>query len=299
MIEIDGSIGGGQILRTAVGLSALTLKPFRITNIRKNRPKPGLKAQHLAGVKVSGEICQAEIIFSDRPVQIQAKGGTAGLGAPTAEYTKFVIFPILAKLGITAPDLEILRQGFYPRGGGVIRVKFSPIKQLKSLKLIRCGELQNIRGFSIAGKLPESVAQRQAEAAKRVLSENGFDSKIESTAVRTNSAGTSLTIIAQCQSSILGSDDIGKLGKRAEKVGEDTANSLVVSIKSGKAFDKFMSDQIIPFIALAKGRSEIAVEDYTDHVRSNILATEKMLDVKFAVNQKENTIAVYGIGYKG
>jgi len=61
MIEIDGSIGYGQVLRTAIALSCLTLKPIRIFNIRKGRPKPGLMAQHLMGVKIAGEFCNAEI----------------------------------------------------------------------------------------------------------------------------------------------------------------------------------------------------------------------------------------------
>ena len=49
MIEIDGSYeeGGGAIIRTALAMSLLTQKPFRVTNIRKNRPEPGLKSQHL------------------------------------------------------------------------------------------------------------------------------------------------------------------------------------------------------------------------------------------------------------
>jgi len=59
-----------------------------------------------------------------------------------------------------------------------------------------------------------------------------------------------------------------------------------------------MSDQIIPFIALAKGRSEITVEDFTDHVRTNILVTEKILGVEFEVDEKGRKIAVEGIGYK-
>jgi RNA 3'-terminal phosphate cyclase (ATP) len=63
MIEIDGSIGGGQLLRTAVGLSALTQKPIKIFNIRKGKrgSKPGLRPQHLTAVKTIGEFCKADI----------------------------------------------------------------------------------------------------------------------------------------------------------------------------------------------------------------------------------------------
>ena len=63
MISIDGSHGeaGGQILRTAVALSAVTQKPCKVFNIRKGRCNPGLQAQHLAGVKAVGKLCDAKI----------------------------------------------------------------------------------------------------------------------------------------------------------------------------------------------------------------------------------------------
>jgi RNA 3'-terminal phosphate cyclase (ATP) len=62
MLTIDGSSGegGGQILRTALALSTVTGKPFRIEKIRAGRPKPGLLRQHLTAVKAAGQISGAD-----------------------------------------------------------------------------------------------------------------------------------------------------------------------------------------------------------------------------------------------
>jgi len=62
MIQIDGSIGGGQVLRTALGLSVLLNKPFSLNNIRIKRPNSGLQEQHLQTVISSASISSAEVI---------------------------------------------------------------------------------------------------------------------------------------------------------------------------------------------------------------------------------------------
>lgn len=61
MIEIDGKIGGGQVLRAALALSAATGKPFHMTAIRAMRTKPGLMRQHLLCARACAELCGAEI----------------------------------------------------------------------------------------------------------------------------------------------------------------------------------------------------------------------------------------------
>ncbi len=62
ILQIDGSVleGGGQLTRIALSFAALTKKPVRIYNIRKNRPQSGLKAQHLHALKVLKRICDAK-----------------------------------------------------------------------------------------------------------------------------------------------------------------------------------------------------------------------------------------------
>lgn len=60
MLRIDGGDGGGQIVRSAVGLSALTGTPVTITDVRGSRPNPGLKRQHLAAIDALAAITDAE-----------------------------------------------------------------------------------------------------------------------------------------------------------------------------------------------------------------------------------------------
>ena len=341
MIEIDGEFGYGQVLRTAIALSSLTLKPVRVFNIRKRRPKPGLMAQHLTGIKIASEFCDAKvkglklystqiefcpkklnvpekkkidigtagsiglllqtltpiILFSGKEVELEIRGGTAGLGAPPIEYLQNVLFPNLTKLGVKLPKIEILRYGFYPKGGGVVKCVFYPVSKLKSINLIERGKVENIEGISVCGSLPEHIARRQANSTRKFLMENGFNSKVKVITTRTFSPGTCITLWANCKNSVLGADNLGRRGKPAEEVGKEAAQELLNSINSNAALDKYMADQIIPFIALAKGKSRVRVEAITEHCSTNIKVCEKILGVKFEVNEKDKLIEVDGFNF--
>ena len=63
MLTIDGSIGegGGEILRSALSLATCARRAFRIVNVRAQRPKPGLRPQHLAAIRAAAEVCGADV----------------------------------------------------------------------------------------------------------------------------------------------------------------------------------------------------------------------------------------------
>jgi RNA 3'-terminal phosphate cyclase (ATP) len=120
VLTIDGSSGegGGQILRTALALSTVTGKPFRIEKIRAGRPKPGLLRQHLTAVKAAAAISGANVMgaelgasaltFSPGPVV----AGEFAFAVGTAGSTTLVLQTILpALLTASAPSKVILEGG--------------------------------------------------------------------------------------------------------------------------------------------------------------------------------------------
>ncbi|MGH7598957.1 MAG: RNA 3'-terminal phosphate cyclase [bacterium] len=125
MIQIDGRLGegGGQILRTALSLSAATGKPFRIVNIRKKRSKPGLRHQHLACVNAAAEIsgakCKGNVLQSLTleflPETIQP--GNYFFNIPTAGSSMQVIQTVLPILSFApAPSVVTVRGGTHNPG---------------------------------------------------------------------------------------------------------------------------------------------------------------------------------------
>lgn len=103
MIEIDGGKGGGQMLRTALTLSVVAGKNFRISNIRGNRNNPGLKKQHLEAVKSAKRISDAytegvelgskKIVF--KPGKYRNESFTANIGtAGSATLLLDTILPV-------------------------------------------------------------------------------------------------------------------------------------------------------------------------------------------------------------
>jgi len=326
MIEIDGSYGegGGSIVRMSVALSALSLKPIHIQNIRAKRSKPGLMPQHFNAVKAVAQLSRAEIhklnvgsteiffkpeiieggqfnidiktagsitmvlqafmipaAFAYSPVEITIKGGTDVKWSPSIDYLQNITLKILKIMGYDA-KINLIRRGHYPRGGGIVNVKIKPLMDLKPVKLIDLN-FDKIRGISHAVNLPKHVAVRQAESAQDLLEKNGIESKIK--IEHTDDAlGSGSGITLWTDGNIpLGGSFIGERGLRAEKVGEKAVKEILYHIYKDSALDKYMGDQLIPYMAIA-GNSSIKTAELTQHTLTNIYIVEKIMGKKFEVD---------------
>lgn len=323
-MKLDGSYGegGGQILRTAVALSAVTGKPIEIDNIRKGRPKPGLSAQHVKSVESLASICGAELdgcgLHSTRlgfkPGRI--KGGEYEIDIGTAGSISLFLQCLMPAV-MHAPDTLRIKIT------GGTDVQWSPsIDYLRSvtlgalslmgygckLTLIRRGyyprgggcveaiinpstlektsfdrnQCAVVVGISHSSGLPAHVAERQAASAQKILQEAGYDARISIEVKDSPSTGSGITLWCGA----VGGSALGKPGLRAEKVGELAAHAILPELSCGAGVDVYLADQLIPYLALAGGGS-FTTRVITPHTKTNIWVTEQFLEVKFKIEEME------------
>jgi RNA 3'-terminal phosphate cyclase (ATP) len=231
-------------------------------------------------------------LFAEKPVRLHvAKGGTDTTHAPTINYLRYVLLPTLSRMGINA-QITVQKFGYYPKGGGEATMIVNPNRNLKPFFLLDFGVLESVKGVSVCTFLADrQVAERQAQAAQNYLSENGCNSVIEVFNDESNSyqKGSSIVLWAQTGTGItLGADAIGELRKMSEAVGKDAAQKLIIELSAQVTVDVFLADMLIPYMALAEGKSAFLVRTISEHIESNLWLMEKMLNAKFTTQKINN-----------
>lgn len=330
IIQLDGSYleGGGQILRTAVGLSTLTGKACRINNIRAGRSEAGLGHQHMKSIEACGSICNAyieglkigstEIVLE--PELLEYKDLEIDIG--TAGSVPLLLQALLIPLIQTEKPIHI-------RIKGGTHVQWSPTADYFNHIYCRYMDMMGIsiqfrtirHGFYPRGGgevsvtinpskqiLPLDLKQRngvQRINAWSVASENLKHPKVaerqlegaqsvlnlenrELNYASAYSAGSALLLGAEFSNCILGASQLGKRGVPAEKVGIETAQHLRKLLSTSATVDEHLADQLLPYMSMAKGDSTIIAPFITDHVRTNMWVIQNFLDVEFKITETQN-----------
>jgi RNA 3'-terminal phosphate cyclase (ATP) len=326
LLDIDGSIGGGQILRSSLALSVLTGRPFVITQIRKKRERPGLMHQHLTAVRAAAQICAAEVRGAElgstevefRPGKVRAgsyrfsvgSAGSAGLVLQT------VLPPLMVADGVSelvfeggthnplAPPYPFLDRVFFPllerMGLGVerklVRAGFYPAGGGEFHVRLSPGTLAPLdlleRGALRSLNAEAHVANIPHHVGQRELAivkeRLGFaDEQLHLRTPDSAGPGNALLLIAEHEHATELVTGFGDKGVRAERVAERACDELEVYLRAGVPVGEHLADQLLIPLAMA-GAGRYRTLPLDDHARTNIQVVEQFLPARFGVNEESD-----------
>ena len=93
----------------------------------------------------------------------------------------------------------------------------------------------------------------------------------------------------------MGADRAGAPRRPAESIGKFVARQLLQDLDSQATLDRYASDQVIPFAALAKGESQFRIPSVTDHIQSNAWLAREFLGADVRV--EDNLMVINGAGF--
>ncbi len=217
--------------------------------------------------------------------QFEITGGTDVPWSPPADYLKNVTLPVLAKLG--DGKVAVVRRGYYPKGGGRLLARLEGgSRRGFSLVLRDPGDVRGIKGVSHATEQlrERKVAERQATAANHVLMRLGYEVSISVQYSDASNLGSGITLWTESDNgpSVAGSA-LGVREKAAEEVGREAARELLDEVNAGATVDRYLADQLIPFIAVSGG--SLQTSEITAHTRSCMHVAEQVLGARFLVDE--------------
>lgn len=332
ILSIDGAYGegGGQVLRTSVALSAVTGRPIEIRNIRGNRSKPGLQAQHVASVRAAAAICDAEV-HGDTPQSMflrfvprsPVRAGEYRFEIGTAGATSLVLQTVFAALASTgersrvtvtggthnpmAPPADYLGEIFLPamrRMGiestlDVPRFGFFP----KGGGELTCEFEGSLCGIELRqrGALVAQAARVITHALPEDVAKRGEERlrdflsaefKIENVDRSALGPGAAVYVGERYENGFGGFSGIGERGKRMEIVAEQ-AGAPFADWRAGDAtVDEHLADQLVLPAILAQGASYWRTNVVTEHLRTVAWLVREFFDREIKVNENgEVTVA--------
>lgn len=335
IIHIDGNYqeGGGQIVRTALALSAITGKPFKATNIRSGRPVPGLKAQHITCVKALQELCNADVeglklgseSISFYPKKLQPKNLSIDIG--TAGSITLVMQSLLLPLIFTKQETRITLKG------GTDVPWSQPIDYFSNVFCRLIGNVADIKvqtkfrgfypkggGLAIISIFPKKeFGQFELISHEEILSINGnsfASDSLKGLDVAERQLNSAKNFLEQIAGLEIGIEYARSLSPGSGIVLWGTYNKTVIGSdalgKKGKPaelvgeeaakklIEEINSGAVVDSNAadslipfLGVAFGKIKTSKITKHTLANIYVVEKFLGVKFTIENKDNIISVF------
>lgn len=297
-ITLVKDICGGRLEQAFIGSTEVTLYPgpIRGGDFSADTGTAG-------SVVLMLQVALPCLLFADSPSVLRLRGGTNADMAPQIDYTLSVFLPVARKFGASC-DIKVVKRGYFPKGGGLVEVRVEPAGSLNPVTLTDPGRIVKITGRSfVAGVLPVKVAHVMADTAAAIIREQLPSVSISVERVKeseANAFGTGNGIVLWAESSTglrRAGSALGKRGVSAEAVGEAAARELLEEVEHDVCVDSHLQDQLIVFMALANGTSQVLCGPLTLHTETAIHVAHQLTQAKFKSSPQEgNTVLLECVG---
>jgi RNA 3'-terminal phosphate cyclase (ATP) len=220
------------------------------------------------------------------PSQLVIEGGTHNIHAPPVDFLQEAFLPILARMG---PKVEVTleRPGFYPAGGGSIRVEIRPAERLQRIELVDRGRILRRSACGVVARLPTHIAEREVETIRRRMSWPA--ESVSTRAVESAGPGNVVTIEIQSEQVTEVFTGFGQRGVPAEKVAAGAVREARRYLKAGVPVGPHLADQLILPMALAGGGS-FRTLDPSSHTTTNIQTLGRFLDLAIRTEKLDRDV---------
>jgi len=304
-VQAVQKLTNGNLSKVEIGTSELFFIPG--TSFLSNLD---LDIKTAGSIGLIAQILQISVVISLNTDIIKINvigGGTFGTGAPDPYYINEVTYHYFKKIGYNC-KINVIKNGFYPKGGGNAEIILRPLKSVDYLRPLNL-ELQGVP-LEIGGDIIASSNLQKPRVCERIrdeilllsktqdfknpLSRYDLKNSIKIKYENTFSPGVGFNIWIKFDNDIkLGSGTyLGKIGVRSEDLARNAYRDLIDVINSGATIDNYCSDQIIPLVYLCNEGSIFRIPKETTHFKTNLELLSKFIKREVLIQKYENSVLI-------
>ena len=277
-IKILQKISNAKVTGDKLGSTELKFIPGEIKN-----------SELIEDVKTAGSIALIlqvlipAVSISKKKLSLIVKGGTDVLWSPTMNYTNYVLKEAYSRIGITF-DLKITKRGYFPKGGGEIKLEVYPAN-VKSINFSK-RKIQKLKLKCTFSKIPISVIKENVKKIEEEIKKNNFEIDVEIKEEEAIDSGASVLIYSIEDNSIFGVD--GLFDKKNQKF--DLKIEEILDNFFG--LDKNLADMLVVPLSLGSNKTKFEVSEITKHLETNLFVTSKITGCRYGIGKTSNGFEV-------
>ncbi len=216
-------------------------------------------------------------------------GGTHVPWSPTVDYLEHVFLRSLEATGYPRVAVEVPFAGYYPKGGGEVKLALPEWDSggLTPLRRETRGTVARVRAISATSSLPQHVSDRQSGRAETRLRGMDLPHEVERRVYASRQPGTSVLLVAETDGGPMGATALGSRGKPAERVADEACDELERTLSREGAVDLHLADQLLLPLALVDGESSFTATEVTLHLLTVVDVVRAFHPVEIVVDGRE------------